>query len=113
MGKIKYYYNGKLVRTSNNEYKYGIAWDDKIVACCSRMDLAQKRLILEIQTNQNRIASNERFLREAKTTTEWDRCLEKWCAEESITRDQYLKKVEQRNEYLKSVEIKIVELQKQ
>lgn len=110
MSKIKYYYNGKVVRTSNNEYRYGIAWNDKIVACCSRKDLAQKKLNEEIRYNQDRIAAQISFLQEAKTTTKWDTYIKRICADYLITREQYLEKINKYLEHLKNVKIQAVKL---
>ena len=44
MLKIKYYVNGKLVRTSENEYKYAIMCGEKLIACSGTLVNAQKRL---------------------------------------------------------------------
>lgn len=49
MEKIKYYYNGKLVRTSFNKYTHGVlfTWDDgrsEVDACCGSMELAEKAM---------------------------------------------------------------------
>ena len=41
--KIKYYLNGKLVRTSYNNYEYAITFNGVLIACCSSYPLAVKR----------------------------------------------------------------------
>ena len=60
----KYYYNGKLVRTSNNEYEYGIARGNAVVACCTTFERATIRLKEEIKYMNSVIASNKRSLSE-------------------------------------------------
>lgn len=62
---MKYYYNGKKVRTSDNLYTHAIIKGEKVIACCSRYDLAVKRLNQEINNFNKDIASNEKFLQEA------------------------------------------------
>lgn len=62
---MKYYYNGKKVRTSDNIYTHAIIKGEKVIACCSRYDLAVKRLNQEINYFNKDIASNEIFLQEA------------------------------------------------
>ena len=62
---MKYYYNGKKVRTSDNLYTHAIIKGEKVIACCSRYDLAVKRLNQEINYFNKDIASNEIFLQEA------------------------------------------------
>lgn len=52
--KKKYYYKGKLIRTSENDYKYAIVANYKddeniyLIACCGNYDLALKRQREEI-----------------------------------------------------------------
>lgn len=41
--KIKYYLNGKLVRTSYNNYEFGITFNGRLLACCASYSLAVKR----------------------------------------------------------------------
>ena len=64
--KHKYYYNNQLVRTSENEYKYGVLKGSKIVACTSRLDLAQKRLNEELNNYSKLTRSNEKYLETLK-----------------------------------------------
>lgn len=52
--KKKYYLNGKLVRTSENDYEYAVVSNYKkddemyLIACCGNYDLALKRQRQEI-----------------------------------------------------------------
>ena len=52
---MKYYYNGKLVRTSERDYMYAITYKGKVIACCANGELAQKRYRAELNyiTNEN------------------------------------------------------------
>ena len=62
--KNKYYYNGKLVRTSENpDYKYGVVVDeDYVISCHQNKELAQKQLNKTINEYNKRIASDRKYL---------------------------------------------------
>lgn len=53
--KIKYYLNGKLVRTSERNYTHAITYKGMLIACCSSEELAKKRYNNELNyiTNEN------------------------------------------------------------
>lgn len=59
-----YYYNNQKVRSSENEYTHGIIYNNKVVACCSRYDLALKRLHQEAIYRREQIASQRRYIAE-------------------------------------------------
>ena len=46
--KTKYYLNGKLVRTSYNNYEYAITFNGRLIACCGDEAKAQKRFNSEV-----------------------------------------------------------------
>lgn len=61
--KNKYYYNGKLVRTSENEYKYGVVvGEDHVISCHQNKELAQKQLHKTINEYNKRIVSDRKYL---------------------------------------------------
>lgn len=61
--KNKYYVEGKLVRTSENDYQYAVMIGNKVISCCSRYDLAEKRFNQEKNHFQNYVISgNEKSL---------------------------------------------------
>ena len=45
---MKYYINGKLIRTSKNTYTHAVLLDDKVVSCCGDLEKARKALAREI-----------------------------------------------------------------
>lgn len=66
--KKKYYYKGKLVRTSENDYKYAVVANYKdsgetfLIACCGNYDLALKRQRSEINyRNDKSIIGNKQL----------------------------------------------------
>lgn len=107
--KNKYYYNGELVRTSANDYAYGILRGKKIVACCSRKDLAEKRLAQEITHMEHVVKSNKRWLQEV-INGEQDEYLRKY--EPNKTKEQEIEETKALIARQESLEIKIVELEK-
>lgn len=54
MAKIKYYIGDRLVRTSDRTYTHAVMRGDQVIACCGRLDLAEKeasRLRSNAQSN--------------------------------------------------------------
>ena len=105
---MKFYYNGKLVRTSENEYKYAIVRGNRVITCHTRYDLAEKELIKQLEKKNKIIESNERYLEEVKKGNK-DEFL-KSC---NITREQEIEELTKLIPLQKQCSIKIVELTKQ
>lgn len=57
MAKIKYYFGDRLVRTSERTYTHAVLRGDQVVACCGRLDLAEK----EATRRRNVVQSNIDF----------------------------------------------------
>ena len=71
MAKTKYYIGDRLVRTSDRTYTHAVMRGDQVIACCGRLDLAEK----EVTRNRNHVQANIAFrqkcldtLREGKTS---------------------------------------------
>lgn len=61
--KNKYYYNGKLVRTSENDYNYAVVVDeDYVISCHQNIELAQKQLHKTMNEYNKRIANDKKYL---------------------------------------------------
>lgn len=56
---MKYYYNGKKVRTSDNVYTHGVYYNGVIIACCGSEYLALKRLHQEFHYREEQMRQNE------------------------------------------------------
>ena len=106
--KKKYYYNGKLVRTSNNDYPYGILRGDQVVACCGRYDLALNRLKESQGYLECDIAREKKFI--DKLINDDAYALE-WVAKLNSTKEEYLEICYKKLDKLEHTEIKIVELE--
>lgn len=57
MKKTKYYFGDRLVRTSERTYTHAVLRGDQVVACCGRLDLAEK----EATRRKNLVQSNIDF----------------------------------------------------
>ena len=106
--KKKYYYNGKLVRTSNNDYPYGILRGDQVVACCGRYDLALNRLKESQGYLEYDIAHEKKFI--DKVTNDDKDALD-WLAKLNWEKQAYLEYAYKKLDELEHTEIKIVELE--
>lgn len=53
---MKYYIDGKLVRTSKNTYTHAVLFGDELVSCSSRYDLAVKEMDRRIANHNGNIA---------------------------------------------------------
>lgn len=104
---MKYYYNGKKVRTSDNLYTHAIIKGEKVIACCSRYDLAVKRLNQEINYFNKDIASNEIFLQEA-IEGKHDECIKYFKVKNRVELIEFIKNGIERQ---KEIKFKIVELE--
>lgn len=62
---MKFYYNGKLMRTSkNHDYKYAIIWDDETLGSChSSLEAAQKEFRRPISEAESAIADDLRAIK--------------------------------------------------
>ena len=56
---MKYYYNGQLVRTSDNIYTYGVFYNGKVIACCGSEYNALKRLHQEFHYREEQMRQNQ------------------------------------------------------
>lgn len=80
--KNKYYVNGKLVRTSENEYTHAIMVRTKCIACCGSLALANKRFNSEYNEIKRDIEWHKKALKEIENGTrqqpKWYESLEKY-----------------------------------
>lgn len=107
--KKKYYYNGELVRTSDNDYPYGILRGETIVSCCSRYDLAEKKCN-EARIYMDRvIASNKKYLQET-IEGKHDEEIKKYYPD--MTKTQFIEDRKDLINRQEKMEIKIVELER-
>lgn len=58
-GKMKYYYKGKKVRTSDNIYTHGVFYNGKVIACCGSEYNALKRLRQEFNYRIEQMRQNQ------------------------------------------------------
>lgn len=58
---MKYYYNGIKIRTSDNVYTHAVIRGEKVIACCGRKDLADKRARNEIVYQTKRYMDIENY----------------------------------------------------
>ena len=105
--KKNYYLNGKLVRRSDNIYTHAIIKGEKVIACCSRYDLAVKRLNQEINYFNKEIASDEIFLQEA-IEGKHDECISYFKVKNRAELIDFIKNGIERQ---KEIKFKIVELE--
>lgn len=57
MAKKKYYFDGRLIRTSDRVYTHVVLRGDKVVSCCGRLELAEK----ELSRQKNRATADIKF----------------------------------------------------
>ena len=60
----KYYIGDRLVRTSDRTYTHAVLRGDQVVACCGRLDLAEK----EVARRRNHVQSNIDFAQKCLDT---------------------------------------------
>jgi hypothetical protein len=61
---MKFYYNGKLIRTSKtHEYKYAVIANDECLTCSATMDGAQKFINRYINERKDEIKTCENIIR--------------------------------------------------
>lgn len=108
---MKYYYNGIKVKTSNNTYTHAVVRigesGTKVIACCSRYDLAVKRLNKKVEDFNQITAVHERFLQRAIKGEE-DRLIDFF---ELSNREELIQKAKDTVERRNKVQFKIVELE--
>lgn len=56
---MKYYINGKLVRTSKNTYTHAVMFDDIMLSCCGNYERATKEMGKRISEVRSRIKDYE------------------------------------------------------
>lgn len=71
---MKYYYNGKLVRTSKNEYKYGLLRSGEVISCSKTKATIARELENQKKAIKKDIAfaakeENKKFIEDFTKTT--------------------------------------------
>lgn len=97
---MKYYYNGKLMRTSkNHHYTHAVINPDgdRLIGCCSRLDLAVKLRQSYISECETSIENFKRAIKalEAGKNKYWCKCGNRDVLEKTYyTIDEYKKYIE-------------------
>ena len=110
---MKFYYEGKLVRSSKtHEYSHGVLRDGKVVSCHGSYDLAVKEMSSRIGRANGRIEACRLALAaiERGDSFYWTKCAGRsYRAEIHSTKEQYLAMIEESEAYKRS--FKVVELE--
>lgn len=106
---MKFYYNGKLVRTSkSHEYSHGVLHNGKVVSCHGSRELAFKEMTSRISRADARIQACQMAMAaiERGERFYWTKAGGRSCkAEIHSTKEQYLSYIEEAKEYKKNFEI--------